>query len=56
MELARLHGATRLDLEVRASNAAAIRLYARAGFLEIGHRRAYYISPEDDAVLMQVKL
>jgi len=56
MELARLHGAGRIDLEVRASNAAAIRLYARTGFLEIGHRRAYYTSPDDDAVLMQVRL
>jgi len=56
MDLARVEGAGRLDLEVRASNLAAIRLYARAGLVEIGRRRGYYRSPEDDAVLMQVKL
>jgi ribosomal-protein-alanine N-acetyltransferase len=49
-------GAIRLDLEVRESNAAAIRLYRGAGFLETGRRRAYYRDPEEDAVLMSVSL
>jgi [ribosomal protein S18]-alanine N-acetyltransferase len=49
-------GAIRMDLEVRASNAAAIRLYRGAGFLETGNRRAYYRDPEEDAVLMSVTL
>ncbi len=49
-------GASRLDLEVRASNQAAIRLYQRAGFLETGSRRGYYRDPEEDAVLMSVIL
>jgi len=49
-------GAGRLDLEVRASNAAAIRLYRGAGFAETGRRRAYYHDPEEDAVLMSVTL
>jgi [ribosomal protein S18]-alanine N-acetyltransferase len=49
-------GATRLDLEVRASNAAAIRLYRGAGFVETGRRRGYYRDPEEDAVLMSVIL
>lgn len=49
-------GACRLDLEVRESNAAAIRLYRGAGFLETGRRRAYYRDPEEDAVLMSVTL
>jgi len=53
---ARELGAIRLDLEVRASNAAAIRLYRGAGFLETGRRRAYYRDPEEDAVLMSVIL
>jgi len=36
---------------VRASNAAAIRLYTRAGFEAVGVRRSYYGDGED-AVLM----
>jgi ribosomal-protein-alanine N-acetyltransferase len=40
-------------LEVRASNVAARRLYARAGFVEQGRRRAYYDAPREDAVLMR---
>ena len=49
-------GATRLDLEVRPSNAAAIRLYRRTGFLETARRQAYYSDPVEDAVLMSVTL
>ena len=49
-------GAIRLDLEVRASNAAANRLYKRAGFVEIGRRRGYYRDPDEDAVLMGCEL
>ena len=49
-------GASRLDLEVRASNVAAIRLYRGAGLLETGRRRAYYRDREEDAVLMSVTL
>ncbi len=44
--------AIRLDLEVRASNAPAIRLYGRAGFVESGRRRGYYRGPDEDAILM----
>jgi [ribosomal protein S18]-alanine N-acetyltransferase len=40
-------------LEVRASNVAARRLYAREGFVEQGRRRAYYDAPREDAVLMR---
>ncbi len=42
-------------LEVRASNTAAIRLYQRAGFNEIGLRPHYYRNPDgssEDAILM----
>lgn len=38
-------------LEVRASNAAAMRLYERFGFARVGLRRGYYADGED-AVLM----
>jgi ribosomal-protein-alanine N-acetyltransferase len=40
-------------LDVRASNAAAIALYASAGFARTGLRRGYYSSTAEDAVLMQ---
>ena len=39
-------------LEVRAANAAARHLYARAGFVESGRRRDYYEAPREDAILM----
>lgn len=45
---------TRVFLEVRASNLAAIALYCRAGFAEIGVRRAYYHNSDgsEDALVM----
>jgi ribosomal-protein-alanine N-acetyltransferase len=45
-----------LNLEVRASNRAAIGLYRAQGFVEAGRRRRYYSDPEEDAVLMSLKL
>ena len=41
-----------LTLEVRASNAPAISLYAKHGFVEVGRRKNYYEAPREDAVLM----
>ena len=41
-------------LEVRASNEAAIRLYASRGFTEVARRRNYYKKPAEDAVIMMV--
>jgi [ribosomal protein S18]-alanine N-acetyltransferase len=49
-------GALDLRLEVRASNAAAIALYRRHAFSQVGIRRAYYSAPPEDAVLMQAPL
>ena len=46
-------GAKKFFLEVRAGNEAAIRLYRKAGFQEIGLRKRYYHEPEEDAVLMR---
>lgn len=43
-------------LEVRISNQPAIGLYERLGFNEIGIRRAYYSSPIEDAIVMQLEL
>lgn len=52
------HGAQVLMLEVRASNMAAIGLYQRLGFTEIGRRKGYYptIDGREDAVLMDLRL
>lgn len=38
-------------LEVRASNAAAIRLYEKFGFREVGRRKGYYSDGEDALIL-----
>jgi ribosomal-protein-alanine N-acetyltransferase len=43
------HGYT---LEVRVSNAAAIRLYERLGFRRRGIRRGYYTDNREDALIM----
>ena len=47
------HEATRLLLEVRASNLPAQSLYRAHGFLLTGRRRHYYQHPTEDAVLME---
>ena len=41
-----------LMLEVRASNAPAIALYKKHGFVPAGRRKNYYAAPREDAVLM----
>lgn len=41
-----------LTLEVRASNAPAIALYEKHGFVPVGRRKNYYDAPREDAVLM----
>jgi ribosomal-protein-alanine N-acetyltransferase len=46
---ARRLGAEQVFLEVRASNAPAIALYERAGFLTVGRRDAYYPAGSDGA-------
>ena len=48
--------AQRVELEVRAGNAAAIALYERIGFLRDGVRRGYYRDPQEDALLMGLAL
>lgn len=44
-----------LTLEVRASNAAAIALYAKHGFRQVGRRKNYYEAPQEDAILMTLE-
>lgn len=52
--LARGLGKSRMVLEVRASNTAAIGLYQACGFTQIGLRRGYYpaANGREDAILM----
>ncbi len=52
LERARREGCRRAYLEVRASNEAALGLYAAAGFERVGRRAGYYSCPKEDAVLM----
>jgi ribosomal-protein-alanine N-acetyltransferase len=39
-------------LSVRESNQAAIRLYVKFGFVEVGRRKKYYRLPTEDALTM----
>lgn len=41
-------------LEVRAGNAAAIRLYEKYAFQPVGRRRDYYSSPSEDALVFRL--
>jgi ribosomal-protein-alanine N-acetyltransferase len=50
--LARVERDAQLTLEVRRSNASAIRLYERFGFRSAGVRRRYYQDNGEDALVM----
>ena len=58
LELARMHRARRVFLEVRPSNASAQTMYERAGFNEIGRRPNYYPARRgrEDAIVMAMEL
>jgi ribosomal-protein-alanine N-acetyltransferase len=58
LEVAAIRQLSRVFLEVRASNAPAIALYRRAGFSQIGLRRAYYRNEKgsEDALVMACDL
>ena len=52
LEQARADDARQMLLEVRRSNEAAIGLYRKFGFEELGVRRNYYSNPVEDAAVM----
>lgn len=52
MRHAARQGAEMMTLEVRASNEAARRLYAKLGFRDVGRRPHYYKDNLEDAILM----
>lgn len=53
LEEGRKRGVSDFMLEVRKSNAPAIRLYENVGFKTIGIRKKYYSTPVEDALVMQ---
>jgi len=55
LDLVRERQITRVFLEVRVSNVAALTLYRSLGFMEIGKRRGYYqnASGSEDAITME---
>jgi ribosomal-protein-alanine N-acetyltransferase len=55
LERATAAGVAEAFLEVRPSNLAAIRLYQRLGFEQIGIRRGYYQAPDgrEDAIVLK---
>jgi [ribosomal protein S18]-alanine N-acetyltransferase len=57
-DIARAGGARRMFLEVRPSNTAGLRLYARHGFRHVGIRRGYYPAPggREDAYIFSLQL
>ena len=58
LDLARMHRATRVYLEVRPSNERAQAMYEHAGFNEIGRRPNYYPARRgrEDAIVMAMEL
>jgi [ribosomal protein S18]-alanine N-acetyltransferase len=58
LDIARERHAEVMLLEVRPSNAVAIRLYETAGFSEVGLRKAYYPARNgrEDAILLALDL
>ena len=52
LNFARANDLAFLTLEVRPTNEAAIALYQRFGFEEVGRRRNYYDLPKEDALIL----
>ena len=46
-------GSRALMLEVRVSNEAAIALYEKLGFYQVGCRKNYYRNPKEDALILR---
>ncbi len=56
MHTLRCDECTEVTLEVRRSNAGAIALYEKHGFVEVGVRRGYYEDNGEDALIMTAPL
>jgi ribosomal-protein-alanine N-acetyltransferase len=53
LDVASRQGATRVTLEVRASNAIARAMYRRLGFAPVAVRENYYVLEKEDALVME---
>ena len=53
IEALTLRGSHSLTLEVRVSNEAAISVYKKLGFTEVGCRKNYYRNPKEDALILR---
>ena len=56
LEEFRSRGVSRVFLEVRESNEAAIAFYEKHGFSRTGRRAGYYRDPDEAAIVMEMKL
>jgi len=56
LQAAKEEGAALSFLEVRASNAAALKLYEELGYTQTGLRKKYYSDNGEDAILMTLHL
>ncbi len=52
LERSRGRGMTCSTLEVRAGNEAAIKLYEKLGYVQVGVRKGYYPDNKEDAIVM----
>ena len=53
---AKQQGILQIVLEVRVSNASAVHLYEKCGFINCGVRKGFYDFPKEDAYIMQLFL
>ena len=56
IEKAEGDGCSLVTLEVRSDNDAAMALYKKLGFREVGRRKGYYAKGGEDAILMDLVL
>jgi ribosomal-protein-alanine N-acetyltransferase len=56
IDKSRTLGCDIMTLEVREGNTAAIELYKKLGFKEVGRRKGYYRKEKEDAILMDKEL
>ncbi|MBQ8545692.1 MAG: ribosomal protein S18-alanine N-acetyltransferase [Clostridia bacterium] len=56
LDFAKKNGVKKLFLEVRESNASAINLYKKFGFLAVGVSKNHYSLPVENAILMNLEL
>ena len=58
IDLAKVHNADVMFLEVRPSNGQALKIYERSGFDEVGNRKDYYPAKfgREDAVILAKQL